>query len=336
MTIHKLALAKQTGKGAAAASAQYAIPLVGGTVKPKREGDRLADISASRIAGPPYTKLIGVEGNPDYAVSLQLDAIGLLLYGLLGSQAITGSADPWDHEINEESGRPWFTFWRMFEDLSWEKFIDCRLSQGVLTSEKGSPLHLAMVVNGLEARSLSAVTFGTEVAVAEPVITPVMHYDGAGAFTVGGVVKSTTERIVTTINNNDSVEQGDNVRAYDVHPGVLDVGIETTSAVDAAAVEAYNLWHYGSATPPTGTTGTRNRTPLTGGIEFKWTAQDDDPGPERSLRIQVDPLDLEDLGGHEPAAGQAAPKQARTYRMLRPASGKAFTAHIKNAVAANY
>lgn len=328
MSIHELAFAKQTAKGTPAAAAAFRIPLVGGTVKPRREVADLEETGTSRVRGQVYVVTAGAEGNPEYAV--RPAAIGLLLYGVLGAKAVTGAADPYTHTFTDAAEQPWFTFWRQLENLKYEKFIDCKITQMVLTSEAGRPLRAALTVMGRDPRHLASATYATEVAVAEESGAPIMHYDGAGALEIEGTPIASIERIVTTINNQGSYQQGDSVLPYDVAEGILDIRQEVASLIEDVA--EYNRFHYGSATPADGATASREVVELGAGVtDFLWTQVAAAPGPERSLRIQGSPrMQIMDVTGYEPNTNNDPIKKTSVYRSLRPSSGAALTATLKN------
>jgi hypothetical protein len=334
MTIHELAFAKQTAQGTAATAAAYKIPLVGGTVRPRRDINVLEETGDSRLRDIAYVSQVGVEGSPEYAI--RPAALGLLLYGVLGAQAVDGVEDPYEHTFVEADEQPWLTFWRRMHldgtTYLYEKFIDCRIAQMVLTSEAGQPIRAGMTIMGLDPRSITSVTYAAEVDIDQESGAPFMHYDGKGALVIDGSPVSSIERAVTTINNNSTFQQGDAVTGYDAAEGMLSVQIETTQKILDAAL--YNEFHYGSASPTTLAQASPNVIELTAGVSFLWTRVPAAPGPERSLRIQGSRLQIQSVEGFEPNTGNDPMKRASTYALLRPESGAGITATLKNAVAA--
>src|ERR1700752_1289316 len=95
MSVHELAFAKQSAKGTPATAAAFRIPLVGGTVKPRRRVETLEGTSSPRLRPQTYVAQGGAEGNPDYAA--RPAALGLLLYGALGTKGVSGAGDPFTH-----------------------------------------------------------------------------------------------------------------------------------------------------------------------------------------------------------------------------------------------
>ena len=328
MSVHELAIAAQSAKGSAASANTHLLALTGGTIKARRVIEKLEETSDSRLRKWSYVKEVGAEGSPEYAVKIDLAVARLLLQLALGTISTTGIEDPWSHEITNGASRPYFTAWRMLQSLLYERFVDCKLVQLVITSEKGMPVKMAMTVQGLDPLSITSVTYASEVTAAEESLGPLMHYDGSGAFTVGGVVVSSIEKIVVTINNNDSFQQGDSLRGYELPEGMLDIGVEVTHLIEND--DLYNLFHYGSASPTTGTRAVRTVAGPAGGIDFLWTGVSDTPGPERSLEIVIPELDIADVAGYEPNTGSEPLKATATYTVMKPSSGDAITATVIN------
>jgi hypothetical protein len=331
MSVHELALAVQSARGTAATVAKYNLPLLGGSVRPRRVTNLLEETGSTRLRKISYVSEVGAEGNPSYAV--RPSVLPLLLYGALGSKADSGAADPYTHAIHEATEQPWLTAWRklLLSDgvtTVYEKFVDCKITQVVLTSEKGQPLKADLTIAGLSPTYLAAATYASEVAVAQSSEDPIMHYDGAGAFLVEAAAVASIERFVLTINGNGSFQQGDSLEGYDIAEGMYDIGLETSNLIEDAAL--YNRFHYGSDTPSDGDGATADVATLTGGVDVKWTQVAAAPGPERSLRIQLPQLDIADIQGYDPNANNDPLKDTKTYRVMQPDAGNAITATVLN------
>jgi len=328
--VFQLGFAKQTAKGSAAATAVFAVPLVGGNVMPERTVNDLEETTTTRLRAQSYASLVSVTGEPEYAV--RLPSLGLLLYGALGAKAVTGAADPYTHTFTLANAQPWFTLWRQVAELVYERLVDIKTNL-TLTSEAGQPVKASFSLSGLTPSSLTLTTHTTAMA---SVITDngdqLMHYDAAGAFLRETVSQPTFERVVVSINNNYTIQQGDSLSGYDVSEGMRDITIETTES--ATAADLYNRFHYGSAAPTTGTAVNPNTLELAAsGIDFKWTQVNAAPGPERSLQVTATKLQVTEIGGWEPGTGNDPYKQTATYKVYQPASGSGLTAVLKNGTA---
>lgn len=328
-SIFDLAIAKQTAKGTAATTATHRLRVAGGTPMPSRTVNDLEETSPNRLRARSFVASVGVEGAPDTFV--RLPSMGLLWYLAMGAKAVTGATDPYQHTFTLANAQPWFTCWRMVGDLVYEQFVDCKIAQLVVTSEAGSPVKATFTIMGLTPKAISSAAFTTALGAILPDDgDPLMHYDGAGAFLVEDTAVSSIERIVATVNNNTAMQQGDSIGGYDVSEGMRDITIETTQAIDDAAM--YNRYHYGSATPTTGTGPSPDPVTLTGtnGIDFLWTQVAAAPGPERSMRLQAPNLQVTAIGGYEPGSGNEPLKRTSTYKAYSPASGSGLTVIEKN------
>jgi uncharacterized membrane protein len=324
--VFSIAFAKQSAKGTPATTATYAVPLVGGNIMPVRTASDLEETTTTRLRAQSFVENVSVEGEPEYAV--RLSSLGLLLYAAMGAKAVTGAADPYTHTFTLANSQPWLTFWRMAADLVYERFTDVKTNL-TITSEAGQPVRASFSLQGLTNTSLTSATHTTALA---SVITDngdaLMHYDGAGAFLVETVAVSSIERIVLSINNNYTLQQGDSITGYDVSEGMRDITIETTQAITDAAL--YNRFHYGTASPTSGTAANANTLELaSSGIDFKWTQT----AASRSLQFTATKLQVTDIGGWEPGTGNDPYKQTTTYKVYQPSSGSGLTAVVLNGVA---
>src|SRR5688572_27404672 len=93
--IHDLGFAKQSAEGVAAAAAAFRVRLSGGTVGPVRTINDLAETSRDRLRARAYVGQVGVDGNP--SMFSRPASLGLLLYGAMGTKAVSGAGDPYTH-----------------------------------------------------------------------------------------------------------------------------------------------------------------------------------------------------------------------------------------------
>lgn len=327
--IFDLGIAKQTAKGAAAAAAAFRMRVAGaGSPMPNRTVNDLEETGPIRENIRSFVSGVAIEGAPEAHV--RLPSLGLLLYLALGTKAVSGAADPWTHTFTPANTLPWFTMWRAVGDLLFERLVDCKITQLTLTSEAGQPVRVAFTVSGLRAESIAEATFDTEAGAADlDDGAPLMHYDGAGKFLVEAAAVSSIERIVLGINNNAGLQQGDSLEGYDVNEGLRQVTVETTQVIEDVSV--YNRFHYGSAAPAVGTRATRDVLELTGGLDFEWEQVAAAPGPERSLRVDADRVEVASIGGYVPGTGNDPLKRATTYRLRQPlAGGSSISAIVVN------
>lgn len=327
--IHDLGFAKQTVEGTAAAAAAFRTRVSGGTIGPVRTINDLEETTRDRLIRRAYVSTAGVEGAPTIYPRPGLAA--LLLYLAMGDVS-SDATDPTEviHTMTLANLLPYFTGWRMLGDTLYERFVDCKIAQLVLTSEAGGPLSAQITVQGKRPEKIDAALFATEAEVADVDDgRPFYHYDGEGAFQVEGVPVATIRRVQVTINNNATRWQGDSLLAEDVVEGRLDVSIETQQRITDAAL--WNRYHYGSATPTNGARPSPEVIELAGsGVDLKWTAVDATPGPEESLQIEAPRLQINSLGGYEPGTGTDPLVATVGYRVYAPDSGSGMTATVIN------
>lgn len=229
----------------------------------------------------------------------------------IGGTGGTASSGFTAHEITPANALPWLTAWRMLGDLVFERFVDCKLVQCVITSEAGQPLKAAITVEGLRPNSQ---TTHTQSAVLVSSGDPFMHYDGAGAFLVEGAPVSEIDRIVLTINNNGTKLQGDSLHPFTVSEGMLNISLEIGHVITDA--DLYHRFHYGAASPANNAEATTEILELTGGVDFTWQM----PSGE-SLEIVAERVQLKTLAGFDPNTSGDPLKQTATYQVYQPAGG---------------
>lgn len=306
--IADLALAIQAAKGTAAAAAQYRTFLLGGGLSPDRVVNDLEETSGTRVRSRSYPSMVSVTGTPEIAV--RSDVIGLILVGALGSVSTTG-VGPYVHEVVPAGTVPWLSAWRMLGEYVFERFVDNKIAQLVITSEAGQPLKAAMTIEGLRPNSQ---TTHTQSVILVSDDDPFMHYDGAGAFLVEGVAVSEIDRIVLTINNTATKLQGDSLHPFTVSEGMLNIGLEIGHVISDP--DLYNRFHYGSEAPADNAEATTEILELTGGIDFTW----EQPGGD-ILQIVAERVQLKTLGGYDPNTSGDPLKSAQTYQVYQPGDG---------------
>ena len=329
--IYELGIAKQTAMGDPATAAAFKTRVTGGDVMPLSNIQQLNETGRNRLPRTLFKASAGADGNPSLAVREHL--AGFLLWGALGTKSVSGGADPYAHEITPANTTPYFTIWRMFGDMVWEKFIDCKIAQLDLVSEAEQALAMTLTIVGTKAVALDQATYNTEVAVGYSDDDPVVHHHGSGLLLVEGAAVSRMERVALSIVNGSARQFGDSIFADDVSEGAQTITVATRERVIAPAL--YNRLHYGTATPTTGTEPTGDVIELGGGgLDLMWRRVAAAPGPERSIRlVSGSRVQVSGIGAFAPTTGDDPIRMEPTYAILDPDSGAAFTATVKNGVA---
>jgi hypothetical protein len=150
-------------------------------------------------------------------------SIGTLLMLALGSDTVTGSADPWTHEFTPNNTLPYGTFFGR-KDAEYYKIGDARVNELELSWELTGALKVKVTVMGCTYTFLSSAY--TPVASERPV-DGVLKGAG-GTFTVHGeslIVKSGSIKIAQGL---EPVFGSDAVLPKDVFPGLTTVDVSLT------------------------------------------------------------------------------------------------------------
>lgn len=332
--IFELAIAPQSAKGVAATAADFKTRVSGGDIAPMANVPTFAETGRTRLPRTAFKASSGVDGNP--AMAMREDLMALLLWGALGDLATTGIADPWAHAATYANATPYFTVWRMFGDMVWEKFIDCKIAQLELVSEAEQAVVVTSTIVGTRAKALSSAVYATEVAVPYTDSPIYPHHFASGLLAFEGAVVSTIERVAVTIGNASSRQFGDSIYADDVTEGAANITIATRQRVSTPAL--YNRLHYGSATPASGTDPTGTVIELGApGLDLKWaqrTAAGVAVAPARSIQITATRLQITAIAGFAPGTGDDPIRMEPTYTVFEPTTGQAITATVNNGLAA--
>lgn len=322
MVAAELGVAVQAAKGTAAPAATHRVALMGGALPaPSKVSAPAGSLTVARVAREPIVEVVRVEGSP--VIAARPNIAGLLLFAALGSEAVSGAADPYTHTITLGTSQPWLTLWRSIGSLLHERFPDCRLASLEISSVAGRPVAITAAVLGTRAESRTA----GQAAGAIESSTVFLHADAQGALVVEGSpvaeIREWRLRIDTGAHFADSLA-GPSVR----QGPKVSVLLETRQVANDVAL--WNRHHYGSATPAQNAPATT--VPLESGvIQFTLT---EPVTPERSLRITVHRPVIEALSGYDADVGGRPLERLVVYRGYGPTTP--LTAVVKNGIATTY
>lgn len=320
---------QSSGKGTAASSSAFRCYMAGGD-QPHSETvkEDFEETTGARMLSDAYISQVSAAGAPEFFLMPKM--AGALLYGAMGSKAVTGSGDPYTHTFTHGTTLPYLTFWRMLANSLFEKFVDNKITHLKIHGESGKPIRITPTIMGLTPSFLSAA----EATAAVEKTDRFLHYDGSGALLVEGTAVASIRSFDIDIDNGGALEPGDSLTPYDVSESRLEVVVATEQLVTDFAL--WNRLHYGASSPSNADTPTRTPLELAGspaGLSWTWTRVASSPGPERSLkvaipRVQVDPFDDQPTTAAEPL------RRTVTYRAYAPTDGSSpVTATLKNGVA---
>lgn len=234
-------IAKQTAKGAAAAAPTQKLEFAGQpSLAPVKERARFATTDSGRDPGDGYTTRLGVEGEvPLYG---HFDALALLCYLALGSNADSGVGPDYTHTGTPADDLPWFTCWRQVGNQIFEKFVDCKLSRLALESSAGAPLMATLGIVGISA----AFEASEPVLAALAQSSALLHPEASGLIKLD-TVSQPVDRFSFEVNNNISAWQADGYTAQDIDPGAREIALALgVRFTGATAFPKYREFFYGS------------------------------------------------------------------------------------------
>lgn len=327
--IADLSIGIQNTQGTASATSLARAYLTGGGLMPVREVNDVEETSSSRLRSTAYVANVHVEGSPQFAV--RPGFIPILLFGVMGSKAVTGASDPYTHTMTLAATQPYLTLWRTLGTL-FERFVDCKVKSLVFESTAGGILSVTAEILGLAPAFQTAA-----MATATPETTNTfVHADLEGQILVETVPVSRIRRVNVSISSGAEVAYGDKVSGDAVEEGMHEITIETEQTILNFA--EWNRYHYGSTTPANNAPPTRDPVELAGtGIDVKWTKRTSAgvaATPERSLQFTATRLQIAAIEGQEVnTSGQPITRTVR-YKVYQPAAGSGLTAVVKNATTA--
>jgi len=318
-----------SGQGTPAATSVHRLFMAGGSMVASTGTDEpFEETTGERMRSDRYVSERHGAGSPEFYIVP--NAVGALLYGVLGAKAVSGSADPWTHTFTPASSLPWLTFWRNQGALIFEEVSDCKVNQLVISGESGKPLRAAASIMGLRPRFATAA----ETTASVETTNRFLHYHGSGALLLEGAAVASIRAFQLTISNNGELIPGDSLRPIDISEGALTVQLTITKLFLATSMR--NRLYYGGASPSNDAEVVSTILELGGSpsVDFLFTRVAASPGPERSLRLQlprvtVAPYDV------QPGTGNSPLTEGITLDALEPSGSPVpITAILKNGLSA--
>lgn len=128
--IFQYEMAAQAAKGSVAATPEFFLKAVGGSLSPKRTtGQTMTGDGNVFSSGFEYVDTMEAGGTLE--VAAQPLSLGALVNAIFGVDTLSGMADPYTHKLtpNQSSGgTDWYTFWKRVDDY-WELYPDCKVSE---------------------------------------------------------------------------------------------------------------------------------------------------------------------------------------------------------------
>ncbi len=243
-----IAGAKQSARGTPASLATYKNAFSGGSIGPVRETDRLSETDSSRDQSAAYTTTGGVEGSPE--IYVRPKSFPFWLHGALGSTTTAGTMPNFTHTQKPADALPWLTLWKLVGAQAaagglLERYADCQVGSCTISADAGSPLTLALGIQGLSPSRISAADPNLAVVMDSDTV---FNYNNA-AVALGGGGTPTATRLISsfelTIENNLTRQQTDDFVPYDISAGTREISLGFDMLFET--YDEYNKFHYGGA-----------------------------------------------------------------------------------------
>lgn len=244
--------AKQSAKGTPATTADKQGRKVGGDMHVNRDdgSENYSDGSRFGDAVDFVNTLVG-EGSP--VLQTQPGVAGQLAAMILGSESVSGSADPYTHVATPGAAGFWMTVWKKVGATVGplrQKFNDCRL---VSLRIEGSTANKVVKITPQWLSLDAGEVFTSDPVKVIDVDLPFLFTEGQGRFAIDGSVYTGDSSFAIVISDGVTPYYGDDVVPMDVGFGVATVTLEAiTIALDAAGLSRYNQQIYGTPSPTAG------------------------------------------------------------------------------------
>lgn len=247
-------VAAKTARTTGGAVAVKKLKKVGGGININRD-DGSENYSDGMRFGDATDFVNSIVGNGNPVAQATPDVLAYLAWLILGSETVTGAADPFTHvAVPSESGGLWSKWWKKVGvNVGPLRQIadECRMtSLRIEGSSANKVVKLTPTVISLKAGEV----FTTDPVVVALDEVPMNYTEGKGRFNIDGTVYTEHSSFAIVINDNVAPWYGDDVFPEDITFGVATVDIEgVTLLVNADGLARYNSQIYGSAAPAAGT-----------------------------------------------------------------------------------
>lgn len=223
---------------------------------------------------------------------------GLLFWAALGTDQVTGTADPYKHAVtpNQTGGIPYLTVIKHVGPL-WEAYPNCKINTLTLKVASEGDAHIMTLAAELMGAGVVRYMDGDPIDPVTPEVTKELGQytwnQALGTWTVDGESVASISEFTLTIRNNLTRVPGEGLAGYALAEGPLE--IEASSTVTVEDIDRYLSVVYGTTTPGDGDEA-QPIIPI-GSFAAKFTRVAAVTGPlavaERSIEIDIDELRYE-------------------------------------------
>lgn len=281
-SLFDLQVAKQTAKGTPATDPEYFLKGRNGTLRPVQEQGEL-NVGDGQKWGSSlqYVTQVSATGSPRFIVQPKM--VGALLYYLLGTDNVTGVADPYTHVLTPGSAGPYLTWWTKL-DNKYELFEDVKVGSVTIEGAVGGDSTILSATPELLGLSKPKRKTSGPANPATAEATQFDWFDAEGTWTVDGVVVGIITSFNVEITRGMETRQGESITPFDVFEGRASIVV--TFNVLATDFSYYDNILYGSDAPADDTEAAGEI--QSGSFDVKFIEQ---AAPERSFQLTVPALD---------------------------------------------
>jgi hypothetical protein len=225
-----LGFAKQTAVGTPAANPAYTVPIMSSGLSPNRETEQLPETGVTLGRGG-LAVIRAAGGGPVNMIARPASA-GLLIYEVMGAQAITG-AGPFDHAFTFSDVFPLpLTVWQRLGADYWWRYADCFVGQLTIRGASGGRIEVEpeFVMLG-EAERVAAPSFTMEGR--EPYFKYIGSITKLEADNATPVVVDNVEAFELVINRAPILRHHADLGASKIMPSARDADFSATVTQDS-------------------------------------------------------------------------------------------------------
>lgn len=255
--------AKQTAKGSPATQPVFWHGVSGGVVAQAKITENPVALTFSSRMSEAVVRESVVPGAAFDAMAFSR-SLGLLLLAALGTDVVTGSADPWTHTITAPTADlPWLTVFGRYTSGEYMSVSDCKVDSLKLDWALGA-LKVSAALIGCVGPTLGAAAW-TPTNTDDAIVPGMLYQSGAGAanMQINSANARITKGTITFGNNLKAI-----IPSYKVFPDDLEVGEQVGSASLTVVPDDISLWKLALTGTVAGTTPAQ--VPFYGPISVKF------------------------------------------------------------------
>jgi hypothetical protein len=185
-------------------------------------------------------------------IQAQPENAGLFPAQILGTDTVTGSADPWTHTIITSTAQgKWGTWWlKVGSEVGPSRiaYWDSKLTKLVMNcGQQQKPMHF-----DLEILALTVESFATDAAKTEDATDPYYFTESEGALELDGAVIDSIQGEVFEVDTNPTPQYANSIAPFGIVEGEPFVATTLATVFTDATLKKFNKVVFGSEAPGAG------------------------------------------------------------------------------------